>query len=105
MNPFEQYAKAAHTRVSQPQALIGPIKTRGAARTRYSEIVDEMNACEDADALSGFLSSVEAELLQYRIELEFYWEGDGDFVGLAQEIERAKARCDGDAGTYTGNWS
>lgn len=95
MNPYETYAKAAHSRVSQPQRLIGVIPTRSAARIRYSEIVDELNACEDGETLVGFLESIKHELIQYRTELEFYWEGDGDFAGLAQEIERAKTRCDG----------
>lgn len=94
-DPYEAYAKAAHSRVNQPQKLVGVIATRAAARTRYSEIVAELEACEDADQLEGFLGSVASELIQFRAELEFYWEGEGDFLGLAQEIERARARCDG----------
>lgn len=102
---FEAYAKTAYSRVNQPQKLVGVIATRAGARTRYSEIVEELNACEDADQLQGFLDSISKELVQFRAELEFYWEGDGDFLGLREEIERAHARIDGDTGAYTGNWS
>jgi hypothetical protein len=101
-DPYEAYAKAAHSRVSQPQKLIGVISTRAAARLRYSEIVDELNACEDADTLSSFLASIDRELIQFRTELDFYWEGDGDFAGLAQEIQQATARCDGPG--YSGDY-
>jgi hypothetical protein len=95
MNAFEQYAKKAATIVNAPARLVGVIKTRAYARIRYSEIVAELAACEDADMLDGFLSSITPELAQFRAELDFLWEGEGDFLGLSNEIERAEARING----------
>lgn len=100
-DPFSTYAKAAHSRVSQPQKLVGVIATRAAARIRYSEIVEELHACEDSDQLEAFLGSIDKELIQFRTELKFYWEGDGDFAGLAQEIEWARDRAHFDNGLYS----
>lgn len=92
---FEQYSKKAASIVNAPARLIGVIKTRAEARMRYSEIVDELNACDDSYMLDGFLSSIAQELVQFRAELDFLWEGEGDFLGLSNEIEQARARCDG----------
>lgn len=102
MNAFADYGSKATT-VAVPR-LVGVIKTRAAARVRYTEIVNELNACEDADMLEGFLFSISHELAQFKAELDLFWEGDGDFAGLQQEIQRAQARCDGDTGACSGNW-
>lgn len=94
MDPFSQYAKRANTIVSQPAKLLGPIKLRADARTRYSEIVAELNEQTDPEHLEIYLMSIEREVTQFRTELDFLWEGDGDFKGLEKEIEWAKARVD-----------
>jgi hypothetical protein len=95
MNPFEAYAKSAHSRISQPQALLGPIKLRADARSRYAEIVSELHGFTDPENLEIYLMGIEKELIQFQTELDFYWEGDGaDMRGLAKEIEWARARVD-----------
>lgn len=93
MNPFAQYGHKATT-VATPR-LVGVNKTRSAARARYIELVAELEACEDADMLECFLASIAADIAQFRSELEFLWDGEHDFPGLKQEIERARARLDG----------
>lgn len=93
-DPFEAYAKAAHSRVSQPQPLIGVNKTRAAARERYSEITTALAAFRDPENLEIYLLSIDRELAQFRAELPFLWEGEDDFLGLEKEIERAQARVD-----------
>lgn len=93
-NPFEDYAKTAYRVVNAPQKLVGVIKTRAAARIRYSEIVAELAACGDHDSLVCFLSSIEPELIQFRTELPLFWEGEDDFLGLQQEIDHAHLRAD-----------
>ena len=97
---FAAYGAKA-TSVAVPR-LVGVIKTRSAARDRYTEIVAELEACEDSDTLSGFLCSIKPELAQFQAELDLFWEGDGDFLGLAREIERAQARVDDPA--YSGDY-
>ena len=95
MNIFETYAKQANTIVSRPTPLVGVTKTRGAARVRYSEIVAELHACDDPDMLDAFLASIAADLAQFRAELPFLWEGDGeDFPGLQRNIENARSRLE-----------
>jgi hypothetical protein len=93
VNAFEQYAKQAKTIVSRPTPLVGVIKTRGAARVRYSEIVAELHACDDEDMLNAFLASINAETAQFRAELPFLWDGEDDFPGLHNEIEMARERA------------
>lgn len=92
MNPFADYAQKALS--TQPPALLGPIKLRADARARYSEIVDALNSCETRDDVEDYIFSIEKELIQFLTELDYYWEGDGDFAGLAKEIERARVRVD-----------
>ena len=104
LDPFEAYAPPPEKGKRAP--LTGPIPTRAKAKTVYSQIVQELNACGDRDTLDIYLMTVGEELLQFERELEFLWEGDGDdFIGLQNEISQAKARLDGDTGAYTGNWS
>lgn len=77
----------------KPEPLTGPMKTRAEARTKYGEIVRELNACEDEDTLHAFIESERAVLDQYQSELPAAWEGDGaDFIGLRAEIDAAKVR-------------
>jgi hypothetical protein len=94
VNPFEQYAKKANTIVSQPPKLLGPNKTRADARARYDSIVSELTAMRTLLALEEYLEIIRDEIAQFRAELEFYWEGEGDFLGLQKEIERAQVRLD-----------
>lgn len=82
MSPYER-----------PEPLTGPIKTRAEARIKYGEIADDLRSVTDEFELEGFLLDMRVELLQFESELSFLWEGDGlDFIGLEQEIERARAR-------------
>lgn len=94
MNPFEAYSKRANTHVNQPTKLIGPAKTRATARVRYAEIVNELESCTDSENLEIYLISISKDVVQFQAELKFYWEGDGDFLGLEKEIERARVRID-----------
>lgn len=94
MNPFEAYSKRANTHVSHPARLLGPNKTRSDARVRYGEIVAELASFSDSENLEIYLIGMTRELAQFQAELDFYWEGDGDFLGLQKEIERARARVD-----------
>jgi len=104
-DPFLNYG-IDQTKPQRPAPLTGKIKLRADARKIYSEIVAELNACEDRDTLDAYLMTIGEEMLQFEQELSFFWEGDGeDFSGLQNEITRAKARVDGDTGAYTGNWS
>lgn len=75
------------------QPLTGPIRTRAEARTIYSQIVGELNACDDRDTLDIYLMTIGEELIQFERELDFLWGGDGaDFIGLDAEIRKATAR-------------
>lgn len=77
----------------RPQPLTGPIKTRAEARVRYGAIVADLRTVTDEIELEGFLMDMKLDLDQFENELPFLWEGDGlDFIGLEQEIERARAR-------------
>ena len=91
-NPFADYGKRATSTV--PDRLIGPNKTRAAARERYHEIVTELGDFSDPENLEIYLMQIASEIAQFRAELPFLWEGDGDFLGLQKEIERAQARVD-----------
>lgn len=94
MDMFSAYAKAAHSRVNSPARLVGVTKTRAEARSRYAEICADLMACETPAKIVAYLDSIEADILQFRAEMEFLWFGDGDFLGLEKEIERARARVD-----------
>jgi hypothetical protein len=94
MNLFEDYAKQAQSIMDRPTPLVGVIKRRGDARTRYTEIVAALNACLTPREIADYLGSISAEIIQFQAELEYYWEGDGDFAGLSREIERAQVRVD-----------
>ena len=77
----------------RPAPLTGPIRTRAEARVKYSEIVADLRTVTDEYELDGFLMDMQIEIQQFEDELEFLWNGDGqDFLGLEQEIERARAR-------------
>jgi hypothetical protein len=91
-DPFAAYAAKALSQA--PAALLGPIKRRGEARERYSEIVADIHGCDSAAALETWLAANRALVAQFAAELEFLWLGDGDFRGLKYEIEWAGARFD-----------
>ena len=91
-DPFAAYGYRATSTAVQP--LVGVHRTRSAAKARYSEIVAEMRECRSAPELESYLASISAETTQFRAELDFFWEGDGDFPGLQHEIERAQVRLD-----------
>lgn len=99
-DPFATYGHKATS--NTPDRLIGVIKTRGAARLRYSEIVAELGACEDADMLRDYLDTLAPEIAQFKAELEFLWEGEDDFPGLQNEIQSAQERvgCSGGMGRH-----
>jgi len=106
-NPFADYGKRATSTV--PDRLIGPNKTRATARERYHEIVTELGDFSDPENLEIYLMQIASEIAQFRAELPFLWEGDGEIpdrkslqngemhvgiLGLQKEIERAQARVD-----------
>lgn len=92
-DPFAAYGHKATS--NTPDRLVGVIKTRSEARAKYSGIVAELAACEDHDMLDAYLASIKHELAQFRAELDFLWEGDGeDFPGLEIEIIRARERVE-----------
>jgi hypothetical protein len=91
-DPFADYGKRAASQA--PAKLLGPIKTRAEMRNRYNEILALMAACETVMALEELLSGLSADITQFHAEHEFFWSGDGDFLGLEREIERARARVD-----------
>lgn len=93
-DPFASYAKQANTIVSQPAKLLGPSKTRADARARYDAIVKDLHGIGNLAALEEHLEIIRDEIAQFHAELEFYWEGEGDFPGLRKEIEWARARVD-----------
>jgi hypothetical protein len=82
----------------RPAPLTGPMRTRAEARTKYSEIVDDLRTVTDDFELDGFLMDMQIEIAQFEEELPFLWGGDGqDFPGLEQEIEWARARVNRNA--------
>ena len=91
-DPFAAYAKRATTKA--PPRLIGAMRTRAEARTRYAEIVANLNRCQDSLILETYIASIKRDLAQFAAELEWLWEGDDDFRGLRKEIEWARARVD-----------
>jgi hypothetical protein len=95
VNPYETYAKAAHSRVTAPQRLVGPIATRAEARRRYTDLTIILKCVGSTGELELFLAENVSELKQFETELEFFWEGDGfEVVGLRKEIERVRACFD-----------
>jgi hypothetical protein len=63
-------------------------------RKVYRQIVDELEACGDASTLETYLFTIGEELIQFKNELQYLWEGDGaDFIGLNREVKAAVARC------------
>lgn len=94
MNPFEAYAARAQTMVTQPAKLLGIAKTRSEARVRYEEIVAGLRSCLTKSSLEEELEIRRADIAQINAELPFYWEGEGDFLGLRKEIALAQARVD-----------
>ncbi len=92
MNAFEDYGRRATT-TAAPR-LVGVLKTRTEAKQRYIEIVAHLNALTALADFHPYIASLEPELVQFRTELDFFWNGDGDFVGLQREIERTEARLD-----------
>lgn len=102
--PVERPAQPAQEPIRQddaakgrkkPEALTGPMTTRAAARTKYGEIVRELNACEDDDTLGAYLATIGEYIDQYQAELPQAWNGDGSdtFPGLKAEIDAARIRC------------
>ena len=85
MQPYEATPRAPK--------LQGPMATRAEARTVYAQITADLREIKDPIELEGFLMDMGLEIAQFREELPFYWEGDGnDFIGLENEIERARGR-------------
>lgn len=77
----------------RPAKLQGPMATRAEARTVYAQITADLREIKCPIELEGFLMDMGLHIAQFREELEFYWEGDGnDFLGLETEIERARGR-------------
>jgi hypothetical protein len=94
-DPFADYGKRAATIVSQPAALVGPLKRRSDARERYAEIVEGLRACRSEAELETYITSIRPETIQFSAELIFLWTGEGnDFPGLRHEIELARASFD-----------
>lgn len=91
-DPFADYGHRA-TSTATPR-LVGVMRTRQEAKQRYTEIVACLHAADSQAALAAYLDSVRHEIVQFETELPFFWEGDGDFAGLQQEIERATVRLD-----------
>lgn len=91
-DPFADYGHRATT-TAAPR-LVGVLKTKAAAKDRYTAIVREMAAIGTKQELAKYLEGIEPEVVQFRTELDFFWEGDGDFAGLQREIERAQVRLD-----------
>lgn len=78
----------------RPEPLTGPIRTRAEARKLYADIVAELGGIGDQETLEVYLMTIGEELIEYREQLPFYWEGDGDdFKGLDREIKQAWNRC------------
>lgn len=99
-DPFADYGKRATTTV--PDRLVGVSKTRSAARLRYSEIIAELGACDDEDMLSAYLDSIAPDIAQFKAEIQFFWDGEDDFLGLDREIQAAQERvgCSGGMGRH-----
>lgn len=91
-DPFASYGHRA-TSTATPR-LVGIMRTRQQAKQRYTEMVAQLHAAKSSEALAAYLDSVRHEIVQFETELPFFWEGDGDFAGLQQEIERATVRLD-----------
>jgi hypothetical protein len=84
---------SAHEPTSRPAKLEGVIKTRAEARQVYTAIVADLHTITDPIELEGFLMDMGLEIKQIEEELPFLWNGDGDdFIGLENEIERARGR-------------
>lgn len=92
MNPFDDYGRRS-TSVATPR-LVGVLKTRADAKRRYTEITAELAAQQSKADLTTYLDNIRHEVVQFQTELDFLWEGDGDFAGLQREIERAQVRLD-----------
>jgi hypothetical protein len=93
-DPFAAYAASANTIVNRPAKLLGVNKTRGEARQRVDAIVQELRGFQTKASLEEYLEILRPETAQFRAELDFYWEGEGDFLGLRKEIALAQARVD-----------
>lgn len=93
-DPFAAYAARANTIVNQPAKLLGVNKTRGEARQRVDEIIKELRSFQTKASLEEYLEILRPETAQFHAELPFYWEGEGDFLGLRKEIALAEARVD-----------
>lgn len=89
---FLAYGKQATSQA--PARLLGPVKTRAELRLVYAEAVELLHACETPDCVAAWEKEHAAFIAQLHAEHEFFWAGDGDFLGLEREIERARARVD-----------
>lgn len=96
MNAFEAYAERARIIANKPPPMLGPLKTRAAARERYAVLVAELHALTSTAALERWLIEHRQETAQFASAMEFLWLGDGSagFRGLRDEIEWARARVD-----------
>ena len=91
-DPFAAYGRKATS--TAPDRLVGVTKTRAAARLRYAEIISELGACEDADMLEAYVTSIAADIAQFKAELPLFWDGEDDFPGLEREIQAAQERLE-----------
>lgn len=91
-DPFAAYGHRATSTAAA--RLVGVMKTRSGAKARYVEITAQLAGMPDSISLADFLTGIRHEIVQFETELPFFWEGDGDFAGLQQEIERATVRLD-----------
>jgi hypothetical protein len=91
-DPFMDYGKRATS--SAPAKLLGPMKTRAQLRMAYNDAVELLHACATPESVAMWEMRHRALITQFHAEHEFFWSGDGDFLGLEREIERAKARVD-----------
>lgn len=91
-DPYASYGHRA-TSTAVPR-LVGVNKTRAQAKERYTEIVAQLHVAATPAKLEQLLAALRPELLQFQSELEFLWEGEGDFTGLRKEIEAAHVRVD-----------
>lgn len=92
MDAFLAYGKAATSQ--RPAKFLGAVKTRAEMRHAYNDALDLLSACNTVMAVEEWLESHAALIAQIHAEHEFFWTGDGDFLGLEREIERARARVD-----------
>lgn len=91
-DPFSAYGSSSTA--GKPTPLVGQIGTRAKLRLAYSDAVDLLHECATMDDLEEWRAGHKSLIAQIHAEHEFFWAGDGDFLGLEREIEWALARVD-----------